>query len=633
MDSLLWYALGVILILLIVIAVIVSTQKVIETIDDYYYDVVDSEIISLMANTKLGNFSEVNQRDLVTAVRVLKSVPNNISTYADSLSDMSNLSKNWEDNELESPQFLAYILSLSNFARNDSVEQSFAGYIEWYPNPFVRHNENTAIDIAWSELYRKLSYFVIYYAFLAKYKLSTELYYDSAVELKVNNYLKADIVYDALPKLTASLTDGYFVDEAFEENGLRSNINVPYGIADLSTMAVALFYLMQYKPNKKLKALAGNMFNRLAIAFFGEYTQLRGGGKYITSMRYKADWLLALSYLNQIDKKLSIGNEFIRQVGTLNPTTKNRLAGLPKYSLTAAKSLNKFQYCSLSEGFVLLRNGSNILELASGADFYSITGDTANNSDLLANNSTFTKGYLNYGCDYTSLFVNYNSAPSTAFKLSGQAYNTDPVFPESVTAVPIDSEKTLFYTSHSYPGASIEGYYDSVAGIHTYTVNNSLSNTYYYPFTWVSESPISYQFSTNSISIAVPGNTFTIDSSVAISIHTTVLASKSIYVEISTSKVLPTNAAITFTIARKNNTTTVARVPTLSRYRALDSNLTAIVPHNGDVSGLVFASYENNAIIAYAGSPGLRANTITGLTYKGTSYTMTSKSMRLYTKL
>lgn len=587
--------------------------------DDYYLPNISSDVdVTLDHNEILNAIKQKNH----TIDKSIESIVSRLATYE---------TTNWWHGEIGSPKLIAYALSETGLARNENLEKIFSTIISKYSDPFHRHA--TGAVETWTNLYHKVSYHYIYYKYVDKYNLSKTLTYNDEMKNKIYKFLNEPVGYSKLPLNSTKMTDGYYVDEIYGENGLLYHGKIPYGNGYLTALVEPVYYIIKNDPtNKHLLNLLQNIYKRIHISMFDDFVQIRGGGRGISRLIFKSNWLNAIGCINEVSPNLSIGNEFYKQINLTPKVYRNNLTSFSKYKISDNSS-QKFTYHSLSEGFSLVRNGRNSLEIASGSSLYNMETGTVH--DDLVYNVNCTKGYINYGCDYTTMFRNYNKADDSSFYLVGQGFNgSDFIYPISAVIAPIDSEESLFFTCHSYDKSRIVGYYDSITGIHSYTIVNNLNNvTTYCPFLWVSRGSITVQKLTDySYLIVTSEKTFNVESSVKLKASIVNMITDAMFAKITTVDKLPLNTPITFKISRLSSYYIKERIPSLTPFTASDYNIT-ISPNNDVKTDFYSAKYESEEIIVSTSVPGTWSNSPQSITYNSVIYPILKKPLLYMAKI
>lgn len=312
------------------------------------------------------------------------------------------------------------------------------------------------------------------------------------------------------------------------ENGLSKAA----GIYHFCNLIDALFLLFLAKGSSKLiQSWIEPMYKRLKNAVVLNYVQLRGGGRGILSDTYRSDIIKTLMYISIINPRMNIGIEYFRQlrimpteqivhpyevtIRQLNPTEtplKNNDEVVCNYINSPKIRFDLVN--SASEGFSIVRYYTSVFEVACDLKYLSLPSQATNDSALTVNemttgttlqttssddevhdpNSSFLLGYVNFGCDFTPLFREYNDEkiPDTIALPGWVFYDQTSQGPNTCVMVPLqEQEDTVFFSQMVSEDIRINGTMRLKAGRYMVRIYN-IKPIKYHLFSWVSRSPIIY---------------------------------------------------------------------------------------------------------------------------------------------
>lgn len=611
------FVLIIIIIYIIILSLVLLTQNkennIVDTlIEDYNSNFFIPEISF--------NYKYLSEDDLNNFIR-LKGIlySNNLQKMNENalkLSAAFKNSTNWWTREIGVPTLVAYCLFLTNFNQNDISQELLENTIKTYNNPFYRGNSTTNKEED-TNLYHKLSYHLLWYKYVEKNKLQNKVFYDVTMKKNIIDFFNTTPTFN-IPSVGVTLKNGLYFNKELDEIGFVYHNGIPYGIGYLSAMIEPLFYISQNYKFNFINTICKVLFERLKIALCYSYSQIRGGGRGITRMRYKDSTLLGLGYLFKINPKFNIGDEYQKQINSLHFTQK--IYPIINNYPNTKNVLNYVFMHSFSEGFSFLKENNYIFEFAANSKIYK-TETGLNTNDELNYNVEQTKGYINYGTNYTPLFKNYNTENTNKFLLSGQyIFNNTISQPNSATLIKLDNN--LYFASHLIENCKAHGIIDTKNGLHQYTLISN-NNITYYPFTYVSQYLIAHLIiDDNTIVILEEYRTFTIKANCKLEIKKEIL-SNCCFVQIYCNITKEQNINISI-----SQTNIVGIWQNIKLFFGVDSTIT-FNPQNADINPYSTVIYNNKTYIIDT-NIGLWSNTARQAIKNNQQYDFSNKSLQRY---
>lgn len=433
------------------------------------------------------------------------------------------------------PSVAAFSIILNGYAKNDTIYEIMNIANNSQPDPTRGRS-----DI--EKLFRIAMYYIG-----KQYKLKHKIYPNDVkddVETSIETIEQTPV---SIQNLNAETTNAitipaglYYepkntVGYILHENGLSKAA----GIYHFCNLIDALFLLFLAKGTSKLiQSWIEPMYKRLKNAVVVNYVQLRGGGRKILSDTYRSDIVKTLMYISLINPRMNISTEYfrqlrimpteqivhpyevtIRQLSPANTSLKNNEEVVCNYINSPKIRFDLVN--SASEGFSIVRYYTSVFEVACDLKYLSLPSQSTNDSALTVNemptgatlqttssddevhdpNSSFLLGYVNFGCDFTPLFREYNDEkiPDTIALPGWVFYDQTSQGPNTCVMVPLqEQEDTVFFSQMVSEDIRINGTMRLKAGRCMVKIFN-IKPIKYQLFSWISRSPIIYTVNDNHI--------------------------------------------------------------------------------------------------------------------------------------
>lgn len=415
---------------------------------------------------------------------------------------LKSTNDNWYFEQIEQPKTIAYALALSNLKRNTDAEKILDAIVKKYPDPMKRTVpddslpvpdpvKRATIDELTAYKYTKMAYHLIWYAYVEKHSLQTTLTYDAPMKKTILTYLNTPLTTKTTTTLPEGLIpDGIYLDLTNQELGYIDNNGVPNGCNLVYLLVEAIYFTEKYYDFSHLRTIAESMFDRVGSNFRNNFVRLVGSQHTITHLDYLANWLQCMGQLYKINKSFNVGADYYKQLAKLshNQRVHYFYTDLPKQGTSQPKTIR-----STSEGFFYVGSGNFDFEVACSTPYHNNEIVSYYSDDLKFNRAKL-QGYLNYGCDFSSVFSTYNIASDNDnFLLSGQYIITDgEVFqtPKAAAVVPILNN--LYYVCHDNNAENVQahGILDVSKRVHKYSIKSAVAINYCV-FAWASDYYIS----------------------------------------------------------------------------------------------------------------------------------------------
>lgn len=548
-----------------------------------------------------------------------------INTYIMKLLTMGD-AEQWWTYEIGVPKILAYALALTDFKRDTIMEKLLEQYIIKYPNPFYQQGQTTNPKEFGLNLYQKVAYHLIWCTYIERNDLKETLKYDKDIHQKILDFLNGPIGL-LKPYRTNYFKDGFYYYEPKEEIGYSQHNGIPYGVGYLPRLTETLYYICLCGNFKRLIKYARLIFKRLKVVVNGTYLQLRGGGRFIINMNYLTNILSAFSFLYQMDKELHIGEEYYYQLSTI-PEDHKRFLHFPNYPNIKVPNTRIFMH-SLTEGFSLIKDHNFICEIAANSSLYATeAGYFQTDDELDAQYKDITRGYINYGYNYTYLIRNYMGTNADV-KLPGQINDIHGTqYPSSATIFYVHND--LYYTSIYNDRYLVHGFLDTKIGVHKYTVKHYENDTItYYPFVATSKYTQSYtRIDDNTIAVYDTEKSFVISSSeTKLYMQYVNLNVYGSCIIISTE--IPSTLETTIKIS-KNNDNDLTNLPLITTSIPFDKYI--FTPTSATNTPLTLLETKNNVYLIDT-SIGIWPSTPKSVQYNGVNYGFNQKSLQSSAKI